>query len=215
MENLPEGYLVLPRESKGPGVLVLHAWWGLTPFFKDQCKRLARAGFAAYAPDLYHGKTAGSLDEAAALSENLPMQQAQADMDRSIAYLHGQPAVSGTRLGVIGFSLGAYLAFGLSRDHPAEIGAVVSYYGTYPASLENSRAVYLCHFAERDQFEPVENVKSLEDRLRTAGRPYTFHVYPGTGHWFFEKDRPEAYNASAARVSWQRSLAFLRNALGS
>ena len=63
-------YLALPASGKGPGILVLHAWWGLTPFFKELCNRLAEQGFVALAPDLYHGPTASTVDEAQALVDS-------------------------------------------------------------------------------------------------------------------------------------------------
>jgi carboxymethylenebutenolidase len=74
-----------------------------------------------------------------------------------------------------------------------------------------SRAAYLGHFAENDEFEPASNVDDLEESLRRAGRPVTFHRYGGTGHWFFEPDRPQTYNPAAARLAWDRTLAFLRH----
>ena len=73
----------------------------------------------------------------------------------------------------------------------------------------NSRAAYLGHFAENDQFEPQSNVDNLEETLRRAGRPVTFNIYSGTGHWFFEADRTPAYNPAAASLAWDRTLAFL------
>jgi len=80
---------------------------------------------------------------------------------------------------------------------------------------QRSQATYLGHFAEHDDFEPPSNVRSLEDALRAAGRPVTFHTYPGTGHWFFEQDRTGAYDQAAADLAWERTLAFLRRALPS
>ena len=73
-----------------------------------------------------------------------------------------------------------------------------------------SRADYLGHFAENDPYETQANVDSLETSLRRVGRPVTFYRYPGTGHWFFEPDRTEAYNAAAASLAWERTLAFLK-----
>jgi carboxymethylenebutenolidase len=72
-----------------------------------------------------------------------------------------------------------------------------------------ARAAYLGHFAENDDFEPLEWVRTLETRIRAAGREVTFHVYPGTGHWFVEPNRPE-YDAAAADLVWDRTLAFLK-----
>ena len=73
-----------------------------------------------------------------------------------------------------------------------------------------SRADYLGHFAELDEYETQANVDSLETSLRRAGRPVTFYRYRGTGHWFFEPDRAEAYNPAAASLAWDRTMAFLK-----
>lgn len=209
----PDGYLALPETGKGPGVLVLHAWWGLNPFFKNLCERLAREGFVAFAPDLYHGRIAATIEEAEHLSDQLSQKQANADIDNAIEYLHDQQAVSSSTLGVMGFSLGASFALGVSRERPQDIRAVVLFYGTRPGDYASAQAAYLGHFAESDEYEPASGVKELEMGLRSAHRPATFYTYPGTGHWFFEEDRAEAYNAQAARLAWQRTVEFLRMTL--
>ena len=113
-------------------------------------------------------------------------------------------------LAVIGFSLGAYFALDLSATDPEHIRSVTVFYGTGPADYSRSRADYLGHFAETDEFEPQSEVDKLEAALRRAGRPATFHRYAGTGHWFFEPDRPNAFNRAAASLAWDRTLAFLR-----
>jgi carboxymethylenebutenolidase len=89
---------------------------------------------------------------------------------------------------------------------------VILFYGTRPGDYSSAQAAYLGHFAESDEFEPASEVKQLEESLRSAGRLVTLHTYPGTGHWFFENDRVDAYNAQAARLAWQRSVEFLRAA---
>jgi carboxymethylenebutenolidase len=90
---------------------------------------------------------------------------------------------------------------------------VVVFYGTGPGDYSASRAAYLGHFAETDPYEPRENVDYLETALRAAGRPARMYHYPGTGHWFFEPDRSDAYRPAAATLTWRRTLAFLRKSL--
>jgi carboxymethylenebutenolidase len=109
--------------------------------------------------------------------------------------------------------LGAYFALDLSTADPERIGAVVVFYGTGPADYTKSRAAYLGHFTEADPYEPPEMVDELESALKAAGCPVTFYRYPGTGHWFFEPDRADAHNPSAADLAWQRTLDFLAKAL--
>jgi len=115
---------------------------------------------------------------------------------------------------VIGFSLGAYYALNLANADPEHIRSAVIFYGTGADDFSSSKAEYLGHFAENDEFEPLSNVNSLEESLKRAGRPVTFHVYSGTGHFFFEPDRPDAYNQAAASLAWDRTLAFLRRSSG-
>src|SRR5258708_33303396 len=104
-------YLAVPEQGSGPGVLVLHAWWGLTDVFKQVCDRLAREGFIALAPDLYHGKTTTSIDEAKHLaSEMMKRGETSQDLTASIAYLVQQPGRRGKALGAVGFSLGGNAA---------------------------------------------------------------------------------------------------------
>ena len=112
---------------------------------------------------------------------------------------------------MIAFSLGVYFALALSAADAEHIRAVVVFYGTRPGDYTASRAKYLGHFAETDEFEPEAAVKAMEESLRAAGRPFTFYRYAGTGHWFFEPNRTDAYNPAAAKLAWERTLTFLRS----
>ena len=111
---------------------------------------------------------------------------------------------------MIGFSLGVYYALDLAAADPEHIRSAVIFYGSGDGNYSNSRAAYLGHFAEKDEFEPQSNVDNLEESLRSAGRPVTFYRYSGTGHWFFEPDRSQAYNQAAASLAWDRTLDFLK-----
>jgi carboxymethylenebutenolidase len=181
---------------------------------KAFCTRLAENGFAAFAPDLYHGKVADNIADAETLGKALDANyiQARAEILAASMFLNERAGRTGRGLPVIGFSLGAYYALDLSTTDPEYVRSVVLFYGTGDSDFSNSRAEYLGHFAENDQYEPQSNVDSLEEALRRAGRPVTFHRYSGTGHWFFEPDRPQAYNQAAASLAWDRTLAFLGNA---
>jgi carboxymethylenebutenolidase len=178
---------------------------------KAICTRLADAGFMAFAPDLYHGKVADTIPDAEALGKALDANhlQAKAEIAEALRFLNERVGQADRGLAVMGFSLGAYYALDLAAAAPEHIRAVVIFYGTGVDDHGNSRAAYLGHFAENDEFEPQANVDELEDSLRRAGRPVTFHIYPGTGHWFFEPDRP-AYNHAAASLAWDRTLTFLK-----
>lgn len=213
MNAQPDGYLAIPRTEKGSPVLVLHAWWGLNDTMKSVCTRLAESGFFALAPDLYHGKLADKIADAKSLSDELDTHQAKADIATAAKFLIEQTGLTNRSLAVIGFSLGAYFALDLSVADPDHIRSVIIFYGTRAGDYSNSRAAFLGHFAETDQFEPQSDVDELEAALSRAGRSVNFYRYPGTGHWFFESDRSQAFNQPAADLAWDRTLAFLRDSL--
>lgn len=211
----PEGFLAVPPTGKGHGVLVLHAWWGLNDTIKGVCDRLAGEGFVAFAPDLYHGKVADTIPDAEALGSAVDANhlQAKAEIAEATMFLNERVGQTDRGLAVIGFSLGAYYALDLSAAVPEHIHSAVIFYGTqgdFFSDFSSSKADYLGHFAEKDEYEPKSNADNLEERLRHAGRPVTFYTYAGTGHWFFEPDRPQAYNPAAASLAWDRTLAFLK-----
>jgi carboxymethylenebutenolidase len=195
--------------------LVLHAWWGLNDTIKAFCTRLADAGFVAFAPDLYHGKVADTIPGAEALGSVIDANhlQAEAEVAQASEFLNERVGATEGSLAVVGFSLGAYYALQLADAHPEHLHSVVLFYGTdggVGGDYSNSRAEYLGHFAENDPYEPQSNAGALEETLKCAGRQVTFYVYPGTGHWFFEPDRKDACNEAAARLAWDRTLAFLK-----
>lgn len=210
------GYLATPDSGTGPGVLVLHAWWGLTEPFRQTCDRLAEAGFVALAPDLYRGKTTASVEEAEALAGALNQEEerVQGDLRGAVEFLRHNsapnPADEHGKFGVIGFSLGGAYALDMSVSMADEIAAVVIFYATYTGlDYRRAQAAYLYHFAENDPFEPAESVAEMEKDLKEAGKQATFYTYPGTTHWFFEANRPDAYDPAAAAQAWQRTIDFL------
>ena len=210
------GYLAMPDAATGPGVIVLHEWWGLTETFRQACDRLAEAGFVALAPDLYRGKTTAKVEEAEALSAALDqnVEQWRGDIAGALRFLRQNsatiPADGRGAFGFVAFSLGGAYALDMSVNLPDEIAAVVTFYATYPGlDYRRAKATYLCHFAEDDPYESAESAAQMERELRAAGRPVTVYTYPGTKHWFFGANRPDAYDAAAAALAWERTVAFL------
>ncbi len=209
-DTQPAGYFA----GAGSGVLVLHAWWGLNDTLRAICDELAAQGFAAFAPDLYGGSVTDQIAEAEKLAAALDAHadQARAAVLTAAAFLQVRSSTPQAGLAVRGFSLGAAYALDLSARAPERVHSVVTFYGTGGADFGRAKAEYLCHYAEQDKYEPPDNAAWLKNALHTAGRPATFHHYPGTGHWFMEPDRTQAYHPAAATLAWERTLAFLRRA---
>lgn len=209
------GYLAVPTTGEGPGVLVLHAWWGLTDYFTDLCEQLAEAGFVAFAPDMFEGQTAQTIEQADQLVRTADDEAVQVVVESAVSFLRQQSAVVGDKIGVIGFSFGAAWALlAATVFKPTDIGAIVLFYGNHP-DLEwddyaRAEATFLGHFAENDPYEDADDARNTLAEMHKAGREAEFHFYPGTGHWFMEWNRPDAYQVEAAQLAWSRTLNFLR-----
>lgn len=204
-------YAADPPAGSGPAVVLLHAWWGLTPFFRGFAVRLAGAGFSVYAPDYYRGRTAATVEGAAALRETVNRRAAGRDLKALVEYLGGRaagrPEAGG--VGVVGFSLGCSLALDAAGAAPRVVRAVVLFYGTGGGRFGAFRGPVQGHFAASDPWEPEDDVAALGRCLAEAGCEVDFRIYPGTGHWFMEEDRPGAYDPVAAGEAWTRTVAFL------
>ena len=210
-----EGYLAKPTSGSGPGVVVIQEWWGLVPHIKDICDRLANEGFVALAPDLYHGKAAAEPDEAQKLMMGLEMDQAAKDMSGAVDYLVELDAASGDKVGCVGYCMGGGLSLYLA-SLKSQIGACVIYYGVLPGAppdLAKVQASVLGHYAENDQFAGPQAARALESQLKSQGKKVEFHIYPGTGHGFFNDTRPDVHDAAASKLTWERTLAFFRQHL--
>ena len=203
------GYLAIPDRPEAPAVLVLHAWWGLNPIFKQLCDRLAAEGFAAFAPNLNSGRVASTIDEAKQVMEELDGQRKYDVVMAALDFLRDQPHVRKEPFAVIGFSMGATWSLVLAGERPQDIQKLVMFYGAGEADYTKLNLQVLGHFAEKDEWEDEKYIRAMEDGMKAAGLGVRFHFYPNTSHWFFENDRPE-FNPDAAELAWSRTLEFLR-----
>ena len=208
-----QGYIAFPRSQSGKGILVYHAWWGLTNFFVQICDSLAKEGFVSLAPDLFHGATANTIDGAKKLRSQIDRKEAKKEARAAIDYLSTHAAVSSHHLGAIGFSYGCGYAVESARLRPKIVRAISLFYGTGGGNLDKTQAVFQGHFAENDEWgASPQKAQALEKRIIAANQTATFHVYPDTTHWFFEDDN-EAYNDEAAQLAWQRTVEFMHTQL--
>jgi carboxymethylenebutenolidase len=189
-------------------VIVLQEWWGLVGHITDVCDRFADAGFVALAPDLYHGESTTSPDDAGKLMMALDLGRAELDMRGAIDYLLGLDVTAGDKVGTVGFCMGGQLSLYAACANDS-VGACVVYYGIHPEvhpDIDNLRAPVLGFFAERDGFVTPAVARKLEADLRAAGKDVEIHIYDGADHAFFNDDRPEVFNADYAQDSWDRML---------
>lgn len=210
LEDGSRAYRATPGTGQGSGVLLLHAWWGLNDTTRSFADSLADAGFVVLAPDLYRGVVVDTIEEAEKQSEAQSIVVRMRTVAAALVRLRGEPGVTASSLGVVGFSMGAFYALEATGDDPS-IVATVLFYGTgRERDWSSSSASFQGHFAENDPFESPEYIAALESALRAGGRRVEFHTYPGTGHWFMEPDRTEAFDEGAAALAWGRMVGFLR-----
>jgi carboxymethylenebutenolidase len=208
------GYLALPPSGRGPGVIVIQEWWGLTSHIADVTNRLAAEGFVALAPDLFGGATTHDAEEAGRLMSELPVDQAARDLGGAVDYLLGHDTVTSSTVGAVGFCMGGGFVLVLAAQQGDKIGAAVPFYGVlkedYPSFAQLS-APLLGHFGEQDAFYPPEAARALAARIESeSGVKPEFHFYPA-GHAFHnDENLIGTYDAEQAKLAWARTLEFLR-----
>jgi carboxymethylenebutenolidase len=208
-------YLAVPAGGSGPGVVVIQEWWGLVPHIESVCDRLAAEGFVALAADLYHGAVAAEPDEAAKNMMALKLEDSGRDLSGAVDWLLADPRCTGDAVGVVGFCMGGGLALSLAAQR-REVAACVPFYGVGSAlqavDLTAVRGAVLGHWAADDRSYTREQIAEIEQSLSGAASVEMLW-YEGCGHAFFNDDRPEVYNAEAAQLAWDRTVAFLRQQL--
>jgi len=202
-------YLVQPDAGPGPGVLVLHSWWGLTGATKSVVEALADRGYTALAPDLCGGAVPADADAARdLLAGSDPNLIASLVLD-SIVALRAHSAVPAAPVALLGFSMGASWALWAATRQPSSVRAVVAYYGAQNIDFDALTAPVLGHFAEDDPLVTEDDLVEMQARLLLSDKHAEFHRYPGTSHWFAEPGVGPHHDPDAAQLAWSRTLDFL------
>lgn len=193
----------------GPGVLLLHSWWGLKTAFKEMCGHIAAQGYIVLAPDMRDGQIATTIDDAKAL-----MEKSDGDFIGQVVFTakdHLREMTKG-KIGLVGFSMGAAWALIVASATPDQVGATVLFYGNEDVDVSKITSKVMGHFSDNDEWEPNEWVDKKFGEMKSAGVDHTLHIYPGVAHWFMESDRPE-YDPAAAQLAWERTFEFLKKNL--
>ncbi|MGB9378372.1 MAG: dienelactone hydrolase family protein [Mycobacteriales bacterium] len=210
-----EGYLAVPESGSGPAVIVIQEWWGLVGHVKSVVDRFAAEGFVAFAPDLYGGATTKEPDEAGKLMMGLEMDRAAAHIGAAANYLTELPATSSAGVGCVGFCMGGSLSL-WSATLSDDIVAAVGFYPALPWSrIDPAWHNYtgkhaMIHADEVEGGCAAEGLQAAGKAIEAAGGSVTCFEYPGTDHAFFNDDRPEVYDETAAREAWSRTLNLFR-----
>ena len=210
------GLLVKPAKAAGkvPGVIVVHENRGLNPYIEDVARRVATAGFVAFAPDALFplGGYPGSDDEGRALQAKRDPAQMTEDFIASARWLAKHDSCNG-RMGIVGFCYGGGMANTLAVRLPELILAAVPFYGRQPAAADVSKikGALLIHYAEQDP-KVNEGWPAYEAALKEAKIKHTAHIYAGTNHGFHNDTTPR-YDEAAAKLAWERTIAFFNETL--
>jgi len=209
------GFLATP-EGAGPypTVVLIHEWWGLNDWVKDNARKLARLGYVALAVDLYRGRVADDRELAHELMRGLPRGRAVGDMRAAVDYLRGRPDVDSARIGAIGWCMGGGYSLALAMAEP--IRAAVVCYGrpvVEPDPLRSIEGAVLGIFGADDRGIPASDVKSFQGALNKAGVSATISLYEDVGHAFMNPGNERGYSPQASERAWDEILAFLEQQL--
>lgn len=206
------GELALPAGAgRVPALLLFHEWWGLNDHVRSLIGRLAGAGFATLALDLFDGRVTRDAGEAGQLMGGLDWSEAMDRARGAVDWLAAHERTTG-RVGAVGFCMGGALTFAAAVNIP-HLGAAVPFYGV-PSEQDWARikAPVLAHFARRDDWAKPSAAEAIQAKLVAAGGSMELHVYEAE-HAFVNDTRPEVHHPENAQLAWERTVAFLKDHL--
>jgi carboxymethylenebutenolidase len=210
--------VIYTPEGKGPfpGIVVVHEWWGLNDWVKEQASRLSDQGYVSLAIDLYRGKVATTPDEAHEIMRGVPEDRAARDLHSAVEYLKTQPNVKNDRIASIGWCMGGGYSFDVALQEPSLTAVVVNYghLASDPASLRKINASILGIFGGQDRGIPADDVKKFEQSMKQMGKKVEIVIYPDAGHGFENPNNKAGYRAEDAADAWKRTVKFLAESLG-
>jgi len=209
-----QGVLYTPA-GKGPfpALIVIHEWWGLNDWIKDQGSKFADQGYESLAVDLYRGKVATTPDMAHELMRGVPEDRAKRDLHAAFEFLQSQPSVKKDRIGAIGWCMGGGYALDVALQEPTLAADVINYghLATDPTSIQKINAPVLGLFGALDQGITPDDVHKFEAAMKQAGKKVEIKIYDDAGHAFENPDNKNkpGYRPDDAADAWKRTTAFL------
>src|ERR1700680_1617922 len=211
-----QGVLYTPA-GKGPfpAIIVIHEWWGLNDWVKEQASKLADQGYVALAVDLYRGKVATTPDMAHELMRGVPDDRAKRDLHAAFEFLQSHPNVNKNRIGAIGWCMGGGYALDVALQEPTLAADVINYghLATDPEALNKINEAILGIFGGKDQGIPPESVKMFEATLKQLGKRVETKIYPDAGHAFENPNNRAGYRPDDAADAWKRTITCLADTL--
>jgi len=204
-----------PGKGPFPALIVIHEWWGLNDWVKEQASKFADQGYVALAVDLYRGKVATTSDMAHELMRGVPEDRAKRDLHAAVEFLKSQPNVKKDRIGSVGWCMGGGYSLDVALQEP-DLAALVINYGhlaTDPETLKKINAPILGSFGGKDRGITPDDVHKFEDALKQLGKKAEIKIYPDAGHAFENPNNKDGYRADDAADAWKRTLAFLAETL--
>ena len=211
-----QGMLYTPAgKAPFPALIVIHEWWGLNDWVKEQASKLSDQGYVTLAVDLYRGKVARAPDEAHELMRGLPQDRAIRDLRAALDFLKSQKNVKGDRIGAIGWCMGGGYSLDVALEEPTLAADVINYghLAVDENSLRKINAPILGIFGGKDRGIPVDDVKKFEETMKRLGKQIEIMVYPDAGHAFQNPNNKEGYRPQDAADAWKRTVSFLERTL--
>ncbi|HEV2114426.1 MAG TPA: dienelactone hydrolase family protein [Terriglobales bacterium] len=206
------GVLYAPR-GKGPfpALVVIHEYWGLVPWVKEQAAKLSEQGYVTLAVDLYRGKATDSPEVAHELMRGLPEDRANRDLLAAVQYLKSLKNVNPAKIGSIGWCMGGGYSLDLAIADPTLAADVINYghLATDPGRLQQIHAPILGLFGAQDKGIPPADVRKFEADLKQQGKTIDVTIYPDAGHAFQNPGNKAGYRPADTADAWNRTLEFL------
>jgi carboxymethylenebutenolidase len=207
-----QGILYTPA-GKGPfpALIVIHEYWGLNDWVKEQASKLSDQGYVALAIDLYRGKVATTPELAHELMRGVPEDRAKRDLHAAFEFLAAQPNVKKNRIGSIGWCMGGGYSLDVALQEPTLAADVINYghLASDPDALKKINAPILGLFGAQDQGIPPADVLKFGQTLDQMGKKIDIKIYDDAGHAFENPNNKEGYRAADAADAWQRTVEFM------